>query len=200
MIDPLRMRRPPAHTIAATVQEPIISASAENVELRRVGEIPSFDFEPRDHVALATGQGWLDVEAGARLAGSRNYVLKGDLALLENAMMSFALDHMLAKGFELLSVPMLVRREAMEDLRVAVRRSRSVLKQLGNLLPRNVAAHFKRELAWLQRATGPARDLDVHLSTLPEYREGLRSRQRAGVDELIGRLEARRGRAHEELR
>jgi len=87
---------------------------AENVELRRVGELPEFPFELRDHIDLATAQGWLDIEAGARLAGSRNYVLKGDLALLENAVMSFALDHMLAKGFELLSVPMLVRREAME--------------------------------------------------------------------------------------
>lgn len=83
----------------------------ENVELERVGEQPTFDFEPRDHVDLAEGQGWLDVEAGARLAGSRNYVLLGDLALLEHAVMNFALDHMLAKGFTLLSVPMLVRAE-----------------------------------------------------------------------------------------
>ena len=72
---------------------------AENVELRTVGELPTFDFETRDHVALANAQGWLDIEAGARLAGSRNYVLLGELALMENAVMSFALDHMLGKGF-----------------------------------------------------------------------------------------------------
>ncbi len=83
----------------------------ENVELRKVGEPPAFDFEPRDHVDLATAQGWLDIEAGARLAGSRNYVLIGDLALLESALMQFAFEHMLKKGFVPLSVPMLLRRE-----------------------------------------------------------------------------------------
>jgi len=83
----------------------------DNVELRRVGEPRDFGFEPRDHVDLATAQDWLDVEAGARLAGSRNYVLKGDLARLERAVISFAFDHMLEKGFVPLSVPMLVRFE-----------------------------------------------------------------------------------------
>ena len=85
----------------------------ENVEVRRVGEPPAFEFEARDHIDLAEAQGWLDVEAGARLAGSRNYVLKGDLALLEDALLRFALEHMLAKGFVPLSVPTLVRYDAM---------------------------------------------------------------------------------------
>ena len=83
----------------------------ENVELRRVGEPPTFDFEARDHIELGEAQGWLDIEAGARLAGSRNYVLMRDLALLEAAVMQLAFDHMLAKGFEAVSVPMLVRAE-----------------------------------------------------------------------------------------
>ncbi len=83
----------------------------ENVELRLVGQLPQFEFEARDHIDIGVGQGWLDIEAGARLAGSRNYVLSGGMALLEHAIIAFALDHMLAKGFELLSVPMLVRRE-----------------------------------------------------------------------------------------
>ncbi len=84
---------------------------ADNVELERVGRPPAFDFEPRDHVELATEQGWLDIDAGARLAGSRNYVLAGDLALLEDAVLRLAMDHMLAKGFVPLSVPTLVRYE-----------------------------------------------------------------------------------------
>ena len=86
----------------------------ENVELRRVGEPTKFDFEPRSHIELGADQGWLDIEGGARLAGSRNYVLKGDLSLLEGAVMRFALDRMVAKGFTPLTVPTLVRREAME--------------------------------------------------------------------------------------
>jgi seryl-tRNA synthetase len=84
---------------------------ADNVELERVGRSPVFDFAPRDHIELGSAQGWLDVEAGARLAGSRNYVLSGDLALLEDAVMRLAMDHMLAKGFVPLSVPTLVRYE-----------------------------------------------------------------------------------------
>src|SRR6185503_7582684 len=84
---------------------------ADNVELQRVGRPPVFDFAPRDHIELGTKQDWLDVEAGARLAGSRNYILKGDLALLEDAVLRLAMDHMLAKGFVPLSVPTLVRYE-----------------------------------------------------------------------------------------
>jgi len=89
------------------------ATDADNVELEKVGTPPSFDFAPRDHIALGEGQGWLDVDAGARLAGSRNYILKGDLALLEDAVLRLAMDHMLAKGFVPLSVPTLVRYEAM---------------------------------------------------------------------------------------
>ncbi len=86
---------------------------SDNVEVRRWGEPRRFDFELRDHVSLGEAQGWLDIERGARLAGSRNYVLLGDLSLLEGAVMRFALDLMVARGFTPLSVPTLVRREAM---------------------------------------------------------------------------------------
>ena len=88
-------------------------SDADNVELRQVGEPPRFDFEVRDHVDLATRQGWLDIERGARLSGSRNYVLLGELALLESALMRWALDLMVEKGFTPLSVPTLVRSEVM---------------------------------------------------------------------------------------
>ncbi|MDP6839097.1 MAG: serine--tRNA ligase [Planctomycetota bacterium] len=87
---------------------------SENVELRTWGTPREFSFEPRDHVALAEAQGWLDVVRAARLAGSRNYVLLGDLSLLEGALMRYALDIMVAKGFTPLSVPTLVRTSAME--------------------------------------------------------------------------------------
>ena len=86
---------------------------SENVVVSSWGEPRRFDFEPRDHVALAEAQGWLDIERAARLAGSRNYVLIGDLSLLEGAVMRYALDSMVAKGFTPLSVPTLVRTEVM---------------------------------------------------------------------------------------
>lgn len=83
----------------------------ENVELRTWGTPRQFDFEPRDHVSLAEAQGWMDVEVAARIAGSRNYLLLGDLALLENAVLAYAFDHMTSKGFTAASVPVLVRYE-----------------------------------------------------------------------------------------
>jgi seryl-tRNA synthetase len=85
----------------------------DNVELRTWGTPRVFEFEPLDHVALGEAHDWLDVIRGARLAGSRNYVLKGDLSLLEGALMRFALDSMVARGFTPLSVPTLVRTETM---------------------------------------------------------------------------------------
>ncbi|MBL8863011.1 MAG: serine--tRNA ligase [Planctomycetes bacterium] len=86
---------------------------SENVEVKRWGTPRSFDFEPRDHIALGELHDWIDVERGARIAGSRNYFLKGDLSLLEGAVLRFALDRMVAKGFLPMSVPTLVRSDVM---------------------------------------------------------------------------------------
>lgn len=85
----------------------------DNVEIRNWGDPRSFAFETRDHITIGEGQDWLDIVRGARLAGSRNYVLKGDLSLLEGAVMRYALDLMVGKGFVPLSVPTLVRTETM---------------------------------------------------------------------------------------
>lgn len=103
----LRIPQPPAAEV------PEGKDDTENKELKRVGEPTRFAFEPRDHVALAEGQGWIDFERAARIAGSRNYVLIGELALLELGLMRFALDHMVQKGFVPLSVPVLVRSQCM---------------------------------------------------------------------------------------
>lgn len=92
---------------------PVGKDDADNVEVSRWGERTRFDFGARSHIELGEAQDWLDLERGARLAGSRNYVLKGDLSLLEGAVMRYALDVMVTKGFVPLSVPTLVRTEAM---------------------------------------------------------------------------------------
>jgi seryl-tRNA synthetase len=103
----LTLPNPPAEAVPDGVDD------SENVELKRWGEPRSFEFEPRSHLEIGEAQDWLDIERGARLAGSRNYVLKGDLSLLEGAVMRYALDVMVAKGFVPLSVPTLVRTETM---------------------------------------------------------------------------------------
>jgi seryl-tRNA synthetase len=82
---------------------------SENVEVKRVGTIPTFDFEPKDHVAIMQGLDMLDVERGVRVAGSRSYVLKGDAVLLELALFQFTLDRLRARGFTPLNVPVMAR-------------------------------------------------------------------------------------------
>jgi seryl-tRNA synthetase len=85
----------------------------ENVELRRVGEVRKFDFEPKDHVALGAELGIIDIERGVKLAGSRNYILRGDGALLHQAVLRLAQDMMVARGFVPMVVPVLVKEEVM---------------------------------------------------------------------------------------
>ena len=86
----------------------------DNVELYKVGEVPAREFELKDHVELGNSLGILDIERGVRLSGSRFYVLKGAGALLHRAVLEFAYQHMIAKGFTPMEVPLLVRDPAME--------------------------------------------------------------------------------------
>ena len=84
------------------------------VELRRVGEMPAFDFEPRDHLAIGEMLGAIDMERGAKVSGARFYFLTGIGARLEIALMNLALDTALAAGFIPMIVPTLVRPEIMQ--------------------------------------------------------------------------------------
>lgn len=81
--------------------------------LREVGERPSFAFEPRDHMELSAAHGWIDLERGAKVSGSRFAYRVGQLALLELALYRFAIERLTAKGFALVLPPVLVREEAM---------------------------------------------------------------------------------------
>jgi seryl-tRNA synthetase len=81
--------------------------------VREVGERPSFDFEPRDHLEIGSALGLIEMEAGARVSGSRFAYLKGDLVLLELALVRFALDLVRAEGHEPVVPPVLVREEAL---------------------------------------------------------------------------------------
>ncbi len=83
------------------------------VVLREEGERPSFDFEPRDHLEIGSELDLIDMEAGARVSGSRFAYLKGDLVLLELALVRFALDLVRGEGHEPVVPPVLVREEAL---------------------------------------------------------------------------------------
>ncbi len=92
---------------------PVGTDDTENVELRKVGEVRKFEFEPKDHVTLGTDLGIIDIERGVKLGGSRNYILKGDGALLHQAVLRLAQDMMVARGFTPMVVPVLVKEEVM---------------------------------------------------------------------------------------
>ncbi len=73
---------------------PIGATEEENVESKRVGEPPQFDFAPKNHAEIAEAKGWLDKERAAKVAGSRFAYLKGDLFMLEWAVKTFVLNEL----------------------------------------------------------------------------------------------------------
>ncbi|HVU77661.1 MAG TPA: serine--tRNA ligase [Gaiellaceae bacterium] len=81
--------------------------------VREEGELPEFDFEPRDHLDLAAAHGWLDVERGGKVSGSRFVYRVGDLVLLELALYRWALQRIVDKGHVPMLPPVLVREQAM---------------------------------------------------------------------------------------
>jgi seryl-tRNA synthetase len=95
---------------------PVGSASEQNVELRRWGAPRKFDFKPLDHVDVGTPLG-LDFEAGARLAGARFAVMKGQLARLHRALAQFMLDvHTQEHGYTETYTPYMVSGECADGV------------------------------------------------------------------------------------
>ena len=109
-----------AYTEAARkIQNPIIdgipSGGEDNfVTLREVGSVPTFDFEPKDHLELGESLGAIDMTRGTKVSGARFYFLRGIGARLELALMNLALDRALEAGFVPLITPTLVRPDIMQ--------------------------------------------------------------------------------------
>ena len=104
----LRVPQPAAEEV------PVGPDDTANVELRKWGTPRMFEFEPKDHVTLGTELGIIDTERGVKLAGSRSYFLQGAGAMLHQAVLRYALDLMIQRGFVPMSVPVLVREPAMK--------------------------------------------------------------------------------------
>lgn len=92
---------------------PVGKDDTENVEIKTWGEKPTFDFEPKDHMALAEALDIVDVPRAVKIAGSRFYFLKGDGMRLEMAVLQYTLDELHKKGFTPFIVPHLVKYDAM---------------------------------------------------------------------------------------
>jgi seryl-tRNA synthetase len=91
--------------------DPTAAPGPEDELVREVGEVSAFDFEPRDHLELA-GAG-IDMDRAARLSGARFAYLKGDLVMLELALVRWVLEKLRGKGFEPVIPPVLVRERAL---------------------------------------------------------------------------------------
>ena len=83
------------------------------VTLRVVGTPPEFSFDPKDHLELAEAGSMIDMEAGARTSGARVAYLKGDLVMLEFALVRWAMSLLREEGHEPVIPPILVREEAL---------------------------------------------------------------------------------------
>jgi seryl-tRNA synthetase len=95
-------------------QVPDGHSDADNVEIRRFGEPTVFDFPAKDHVELAESLGLADFERPRLFAGSRAYALRAEGVLLEQALIAFALRHVISKGFIAYTPPIMVRQSALE--------------------------------------------------------------------------------------
>ena len=103
------------HKIENIVLDGVPAGGEENFQvIKEVGRKPAFAFEPKDHVALGESLDIIDIERGAKIAGSRFYFLKGLGARLELAMMQLALDQASEAGFTALITPTLVKPEIMQ--------------------------------------------------------------------------------------
>jgi len=98
---------------------PIGTDESSNVELRRWGEIPQFNFQINDHIDLGQNLNIIDLERAAKTAGARFYYLKGGLVKLSQALISFALDFMQEKEYNLIQPPYMINRKSMEGAVIA---------------------------------------------------------------------------------
>ncbi len=92
---------------------PIGRSDADNVEIKRVGEPSRFDFAIKDHVALGETHEIIDIPRGVKVAGTRNYFLKGAGVYLHRAVQQLAIELLSQRGYTVLDVPLMVRKEAL---------------------------------------------------------------------------------------
>ncbi|MFZ2529467.1 MAG: serine--tRNA ligase [Rhodococcus sp. (in: high G+C Gram-positive bacteria)] len=105
-----------AHLAISNIVQDGAPAGGEDdfVTLDTVGELPTFDFEPKDHLTLGESLGLIDMERGAKVAGARFYFLTGYGALLQLGMLQLAAQKATANGFTMMIPPVLVRPEIMQ--------------------------------------------------------------------------------------
>lgn len=92
---------------------PIGASEAENKIIKTVGEIPKLDFKAKSHYQLMQDLNLVDIKTAVDISGFRSYFLKNEALLLEQALLNYTLKFMIDQDFECLSVPSLVKEEAL---------------------------------------------------------------------------------------
>ena len=91
---------------------PLGKDDTENVEIRTVGDVPSFDFDIKDHITLGQDLDLIDIPRGVKIAGSRSYFLKNEAVQLELAVLQFTLDSLIEKGYTPFLPPLMANYDA----------------------------------------------------------------------------------------
>ncbi len=95
---------------------PVGKDESENVVMKKWGDLPKFDFEPKDHQELGELLDIIDVDRGTKVSGSRFFYLKGAGAVLDFALARLAFDTLIEKGFTPVIPPVLIKAESMTDM------------------------------------------------------------------------------------
>jgi len=91
---------------------PVGKDESANEIIRVVGKPPKFDFEPKNHLEIAENLGLIDVERAAKVAGHGFYYMKGALVLLDFAIINYAIDFMMKRGFQVVEPPFMMHKKA----------------------------------------------------------------------------------------
>src|SRR3989304_239993 len=86
---------------------------ADNQEIKKWGDVPAFDFQPKDHIELMENLDLVDFERGTKVSGFRGYFLKNEGAQIEMAIWQYAVEFLTKRGYKFMIAPSLVRREAL---------------------------------------------------------------------------------------
>jgi len=95
---------------------PIGKDENDNVEIRKWGKPPKFDFEPKSHLEILQNLDMIDVESATKVSGSAFYYLKGHAVLLDLALQRFAIDFLMKKGFQVFEPPLMVNKRSYEGM------------------------------------------------------------------------------------
>ena len=95
---------------------PLGKSDKDNVEIKKYGKIKKFNFEVKSHVELGEKLGLLDFDTSAEISGKGFYYIKGELALLNMALINFARDFMIKKKFQYVEPPLMIKKEVLDGV------------------------------------------------------------------------------------